>query len=269
MLEQMGTVTSLSIYPVKAMRGIALDSTKVTWLGLEFDRNYLVVDEEGVFITQRNLPALATIQTSIRANELHLTSSNGSEIRLESITTNSCRKVTIWKDEVEALDMGDEISDWLSLEFKAKFRLVKLDSKTRRQIDPNFGRIGEFVSFADGFPILVTNQSSLDDLNSRMESPLPMNRFRPNIVVEGFEAWDEDNWKEVQIGSLTLRSVKPCARCRVTTQDQATGIRHGEEPLATLATFRNIGKKVIFGQNLIPNAEGLIRVGDPIQVVAR
>ncbi len=269
MSTSLGKVSSLSIYPVKSMRGIDLESSKITNLGLEFDRRYLVVDMENVFITQRNLPRLATIRALIDESGMTLRSEGKGQISVqnESFATNC--KVTIWKDHIEAQDMGDDASMWLTQALATPCRLVKLTAQSKRQIDPDFANSGEFVSFADGFPILIANQSSLEDLNRRMGNPLPMNRFRPNIVVEGFKAWDEDSWTIVQIGDVSFRVAKPCARCRVTTQDQMTGMKHGEEPLVTLAKFRNFEKKVIFGQNLIPNGEGEIRIGDPLRVVSK
>ncbi len=260
------TVTEINIYPVKGMRATACEFAAVEPRGLTHDRRYLVVDSDDTFITQRNDPILATIIPEIVPGGLRLTRPDMPSLALRP-TSEKRKKVTIWKDEVDALDCGDEAANWLSEVVGKPCRLVFMDDDAVRMVDPNFGTQGEQVSFADGFPLLLVNEASLRDLNERMPEPLPMNRFRGNVVISSDEPWGEDRWAKIQIGDVTFRNVKPCARCRVTTTDQRTGERIGDEPLRTLAMFRNIDGKVMFGVNLIPDAVGTISVGDAVRVL--
>jgi uncharacterized protein YcbX len=172
------------------------------------------------------------------------------------------RDVVVWKSTCAAISGGREAAEWASDYLGAPHDLVYMPDTTERAVNPDYGRAGDITSFADGYPILIAAQSSLDDLNARLESPLPMNRFRPNVVVGGTPAWEEDDWKAITIGAIPLRVVKPCDRCVVTTVDQASAER-GVEPLRTLATFRAREGKVYFGMNMIPDELGTMRVGDP------
>jgi uncharacterized protein YcbX len=177
-------------------------------------------------------------------------------------------RVTIWYDEAEAVDQGAEAADWLSQFLGVEARLVRIAEDYFRPVSSRYAVSSQDqVSFADGYPILLASQESLDELNSRMQSSLPMNRFRPNLVVQGCEPFAEDGWKRIRIGEVELALVKPCARCVVTTHDQITGERTGKDPLATLAKFRNFGRKAMFGMNVIPVSLGEISVGAEVEVL--
>jgi uncharacterized protein YcbX len=218
-----------------------------------------------MFMTQRDDPLMATIVPEVIPGGLRLTRSGNAPVTVQGIR-GPRRNVRIWKNEVDALDCGDEPADWLTEILGRPCRLVHMDDQSSRIIDQAFAAPEEEVSFADGFPLLLVNMASLRDLNQRMEQQLPMERFRGNVVIETDELWGEDTWQTVTIGDVSFRNVKPCARCLVTTTDQQTGERIGDEPLRTLATFRNVGGKVMFGVNLIPNSPGTISVGDPVTV---
>jgi uncharacterized protein YcbX len=175
------------------------------------------------------------------------------------------REVAIWRDRCDAIDQGDAAAEWASAFLGASCRLVRIADDTVRPVDRDFAvSEGDQVGFADGYPFLLTTEESLADLNDRMAQALPMDRFRPNIVISGFEPFAEDDWRRIRIGEIAFAVVKPCARCPITTTDQATAKR-GQEPLRTLATYRQVpGKGVMFGQNLIHESTGIIRVGDPV-----
>lgn len=264
MRQPLPAVKELAIYPVKGMRGLALASARVERRGLAGDRRYLAVDAEGMFVTQRDDPVLATIQPRLILGGVRLERDGSGAV--EAKPTGDRSRVTIWRSQVDAVDCGDEAAAWLSAVLARPCRLVHMDDAAVREIDPDYGRPGEHVSFADGFPLLLANEASRADLNRRMDSPLPMNRFRANVVVSGAEAWAEDGWATIQIGEVAFRNVKPCGRCLVTTTDQQTGERVGDEPLRALATFRKVDGKVMFGVNLIPDGTGEIHVGDAVVV---
>ena len=175
--------------------------------------------------------------------------------------------VIIWTDECEAASAGPAAGEWFSELLGAPCRLVRLPLSTVRQVDLRYAEPGDRVGFADGFPFLLLSQGSLDELNRRLDVPVPMNRFRPNIVVEGCEPHAEDGWSQVTMGGVGFRIVKPCARCVITTTDQRSGER-GREPLRTLATYRVFDGKVLFGQNLIHDGPGVVRVGQECVVAA-
>jgi uncharacterized protein YcbX len=266
-------VTALRIYPVKACRGIALDRAALGRRGLEHDRRWMIVDPEGVFVTQREAPSLARVAVAIEEDALVLSLPERGEVRvpLTPRSTHVSRarmRVRVWKSEVEAVDCGEPAAHWLGAWLQRPVRLVAMPDDVERQVSLEHALPGDIVGFADGFPLLLTTTASLDDLNARLASPVPMDRFRPNIIVDGTSPWEEDGWKRVHIGGVPLRVAKPCARCSVPTVDQGTGERTGAEPLATLATFRQRGHAVLFGQNLIPDAAGTLAVGDALGVAS-
>ena len=259
-------LASLHIYPVKGCRAVDLDRAAVEPWGLAGDRRWLIVDADCQFITQRKHPALARVV---------ITGGTGADITMSTDGYPSLRvaapddsaellKVTVWRSTVLAAAAGDEADAWFSAYLGEPVRLVYLDDPTRRAVDPEYGAYGDTVSFADGYPLLLTSADSLDQLNQWLtdadHQPVPMNRFRPNAVVTGYQPWAEDRWRRIKIGSVRFRVAKPCARCVVTTTDQATGER-GSQPLKMLAARRRFGKNLVFGQNLIPDSPGYIRVG--------
>ncbi len=263
-------VRALFVYPVKSCRGIALDRADVEKRGLRHDRRWLIVDGEGTFVTQRTEPRLATIAVTLDEGRqsLVLTGPGTRALRLELAPREGPRvMVRVWRDEVEAIHGGEEAARWVSGFLGAPASLVFMPESTVRPVRPELARPGDRVSFADGFPVLVTTTDSLDDLNARLPEPLPMNRFRPNIVVAGCTPWEEDEWRRARIGPVWVRLPKACDRCVVTTTDQLTAER-GVEPLRTMATFRRwTDGKVYFGVNGIPDGVGTILVGDRVEPV--
>ncbi len=276
-------VSEINIYPVKSLGRISLRSSIVEDRGLQFDRRFLLVDQDGRFLTQREHSRMATIDVQFGKSGFVVSTDKYGEINIENDFKDSEKiLVQIWRSFCDALVAPKNINDWFSnvLEFECK--LVQMPESTRRQINEKFNKGDEVVSFADGYPVLVIGESSLEDLNSKLTKQIPMNRFRPNIVVTETEAFEEDSWKKIKIGETTFRSTKPCARCVVTTIDQKTGISDIQEPLKTLASYRkstnlfpDIYEKlglakndVLFGQNLVAENFGKeIKVGDEILII--
>ncbi|MBD2090766.1 MOSC domain-containing protein [Microcoleus sp. FACHB-1515] len=260
------TLTQLNIYPVKSAAGIALRSAQAQLRGLEFDRRWMITDLRGKFMTQRQFPRMALIQTQIEAGKLHLSAAGMESIAVVP-TENSPVKVEVWGDRCSAIPADDVVNGWLSKFLDRPCQLVYMPDDAVRPVDRNYAvDERDRVSFADGFPYLLISEASLADLNSRLATPLPMNRFRPNFVVSGCEPFAEDGWRKIRIGSIGFHLVKLCSRCVITTVDQATGDR-GQEPLATLGSYRLRKGKILFGQNLVPDSEGTIALGDAIEVL--
>jgi uncharacterized protein YcbX len=264
-------LASIHIYPLKGGRGLDRPSSLVEPWGLAGDRRWLLVDEEFRFMSQREHAAMARLVVTPEPGVGIAVSSEGHAPLRVAVPGPSAEmlKVTVWRSMVLAAAAGPAADAWFSAYLGQPVRLVYLDDPTRREVDPEFGAEGDVVSFADGYPLLLTSTGSLDQLGEWLsaagDQPVPMNRFRPNVVVTGFEPWAEDRWRRVRIGSVSFRVAKPCGRCVVTTTDQVTGERGGQ-PLKMLAARRRFGKSLVFGQNIIPDSPGLIRVGDPVEV---
>ena len=257
-------ITGIYIYPIKSCRGIAVDSANVHDIGLEHDRRYMIVDADNQFLTQRNHPDMARIAVSQTASGWALSRVDMPLLRWDPVTHGTESTVQIWKDSVTVVDQGDAVATWFSQALGRPCRLVGFAPGIRRLVDPTYAVDPEdAVSFADGYASLLVTEESLADLNTRTKEAVPMDRFRPNIVVSGARPWEEDNWHSVQIGSVEMVAVKKCARCVVTTTDQKTGERH-VEPLHTLAVFRHIGHGLIFGQNMVHKTSGRIQLGDQV-----
>lgn len=259
-------VSALNAYPIKSCRGVALDAAEVGLTGFVQDRQWLLVDEAGRFMTQRDWPMLARIEVAIDSRGLEVVADGMPRLAVHDPGARAEQlEVVIWRDECVAVTAGAVAAAWFTDFLGTPCRLVKMPPSTIRQVNQKYAEPGDRVGFADGYPFLMISQGSLDELNRRLETPIPMNRFRPNIVVEGCEPHAEDGWSRMTAGNVRFRVVKPCSRCVVTTTDQATGER-GPEPLRTLATYRRVGSKVLFGQNLIHDDTGIIRVGDTCTV---
>jgi uncharacterized protein len=264
-------LASIHVYPLKGGRGVDLPSSMVEPWGLAGDRRWLLVDADFRFISQREHAALARLVIRCKPRAGIAVSSEGHAPLRVAVPGPSAEmlKVTVWRSTVLAAAAGPEADTWFSAYLGEPVRLVYLDDPTRRAVDPEFGAEGDVVSFADGYPLLLTNTGSLNQLGEWLSAadqrPVPMNRFRPNVVVTGFEPWAEDRWRRFRIGSVPFRVAKPCGRCVVTTTDQITGER-GTQPLKILAARRRFGKSLVFGQNVIPDSPGLIRVGDPVEI---
>jgi uncharacterized protein YcbX len=265
------TVSGLNVYPVKGMKGIALRQALCTDRGIEHDRRWMVVDRERVFISQREHPKMATIWTEIDGDALVLSAPDMDEVRLPLRPDGQARlRVQVWRSTCDAVSVSQEADKWLSDYLGLECALVHMPHESKRFSNPEFAGEAKRVAFADGYAYLVTNEGSRADLNARLQArdhpPVPMNRFRPNIVVVGAAAWAEDHWRVLSLGTAMLRAVKPCGRCQVTTTDQATGEVRGPEPLATLATFRDSPLGIRFGMNLVTLREGTVRVGDAVEL---
>lgn len=263
-------LTEITVYPVKSAGGIAVQEREVEARGLVGDRRWMVVGPDGGFLTQRDWPRMALISTALEPNTLRLDAPGCESLRVPRLPGGEPLTVQVWRSVCAAVSAGAEADEWLSAFLEMPCRLVYMPDETRRTVSPEFAAGEGIVSFADGFPLLLIGESSLDDLNSRLAQPVPMNRFRPNLVVSGPAPYAEDDWAQVRVGEVLFHVVKPCDRCAMTTVEQATGEKHGPEPLQTLAGYRRVGSgKVLFGQNLIPAAPGVVRVGDSVEVVAR
>ncbi len=265
------TITALNVYPVKGLKGIALGEAHCTELGIEHDRRWMVVDREGEFLTQREHPKMATVWTEIGGGALCLSAPDVGEVQVP-LRPDATRKlrVQVWSSRCDAVAVSHDADEWLTDYLGVHCTLVYMPSDSTRFSNPEYGGAGKRVGFADGYAYLVTNEASLADLNAKLvakgHSALPMNRFRPNIVVSGTSAFAEDQWHDLKIGKALLRTAKPCGRCQVTTTDQTTGEVRGPEPLATLATYRDSSFGVKFGMNLVTIREGTIRVGDAVEL---
>jgi len=256
-------IAQLHVYPLKSARGIALEDGLLTRTGLALDRHWMIVGPNGRAVTQRELPRLALLAPSLTETALLLNAPAMSELRVPFAGAGARRRVTIWGDECEALDEGPQAAAWLQQFLAHDLRLVHFDPAHRRLSAPQWTAPYEAESqFADAFPLLALSTASLADLNQRLTQALPMNRFRPNIVLEGLEAYDEDRIDELGDGSIRLRPVKPCTRCKITTTDQDTGVVDGDEPLRTLRQYRYDAslRGVCFGQNLIVVAGAGLRL---------
>ncbi|MCF3136822.1 MOSC domain-containing protein [Streptomyces olivochromogenes] len=266
---------SIHVHPVKAFRGTSPREAVVEPWGLSGDRRWVLIDDGGKVVTQREQPRLALAAAELVPGGGILLSAPGrAPLAVPVPEPVGTVTVNIFGTKVEAAPADEAAHAWCGDYLDADVRLVHMDDPaTRRPVDPDYALPGETVSFADGFPLLLTTTASLDALNSLIaqgdrahEGPLPMNRFRPNVVVTGTTAWAEDDWSRVAIGDVPFRVAKMCGRCVVTTTDQATAER-GKEPLRTLARHRRFGTSLVFGQNLVPLSTGTIRVGDPVRIL--
>jgi uncharacterized protein YcbX len=264
-------------FPIKSCRGTSVSRARLVRGGLEHDRRWMLVDEDGRFVTQREEHRLSLVNVSIVGAELHVASDAHGDVRIPlTIEDGEAVRAAVWGSDVEALAHRDG-SEWFAAFLGRDVRLVYMPERALRPVSPRRGQPGDVVSFADGFPLLLTSASSLDDLGDRIEANggvrVPMARFRPNVVVTGADAWDEDAWRTLTIGEVSFRAPKPCDRCVITTIDPATGIAE-KEPLRTLAKFRRwdvpgSGVGVWFGINLIADGVGELAVGDPVVVTSR
>ena len=256
-------LSSLHIYPIKSARGISLASSALDDFGLEGDRRWMVVDPSGRFISQREAHRLALLGVALDSGTLTLDGPGMDPLRLPRMAEGPRTMVRIWEDSCDAAEVSPEAGRWLTAFLGTPARLVFMPDQTFRVVNQRYVPDRRRVSFADAYPALLTGESSLADLNGRMVTPLPMNRFRPNLVVQGSEAFEEDRWKTVRVGAVEFDVVKPCDRCVTTTIDQATA-EQGKEPLRTLATFRKWNGLVYFGQNVVHRTSGVLRSGDPV-----
>ena len=264
------TVSELFIYPIKSLGGIAISSALVTERGLQYDRRWMLVDEYHTFISQREVAAMALFDVALQEDGLlvmHRLNGNSILIPFEP-QTNEMLIVEVWSDRCRAIVVSREANHWFSDKLGINCRLVYMPDTVKRSVDDRYAIDKEIVSFADGYPMLMIGQSSLDDLNSRLQEKLTIQRFRPNIVFTGGEPFEEDDLEAFKINDILFYGVKLCARCIITTINPDTATK-GKEPLRTLATYRMRNNEVYFGQNLLYKGEGQIQVGDEIEVIKR
>ena len=262
-------VSELFIYPIKSLGGIPVSSAAVTDRGLLYDRRWMLVDSNNEFMTQREFAEMALLQTEISEGALkvyHKKTEASILIPLEP--TGETISVQVWSDLCKAAIVDQKINEWFSDLLGKACQLVYMPCTTKRRVDGRYAFNNEVTNFSDGYPFMTIGQSSLDDLNSRLEEKLPINRFRPNIVFTGGHAFEEDTWKHIIINDINFYGVKLCSRCAITTINQDT-IKKGKEPLKTLATYRQKNNKIYFGQNLLHHGEGMIHVGDEIRSIER
>jgi uncharacterized protein len=264
------SVTGLFYYPIKSCRGWALDEAYMTPRGFQHDREFMIVEAAtGKALTQREIATMALIEPRVTAQGLRIDAPGMSALEFEITTQGANTTVMLWGEDLGAVDQGNDAAKWLSEYLKTDVRLVRTAEDFKREIDPDYSLSNyDETGFADGFPTLIVSEEGLADLNARMDEPLPMNRFRPNIVIAGSGlAFAEDYLQKFRLGDVTMYAVKPCGRCAITTTDQETAER-GKEPLKTLATFRKARNgKVMFGQNVLHENSGVIRVGDKLHVL--
>jgi uncharacterized protein YcbX len=262
----MPTLSAIHVYPIKSCGGLSVTAWEVDAFGLCFDRRWMLVTPRGEFLTQRELPALALVRVAIAPPHLHVTAPGVPDL-LTSLAPQGGRPVAteVWGDPLRSVAPDHKADEWFSEYLGYEVLMVYVPDTVVREVDRDYAPDGGRTGFADGFPFLLAGEASLADLNARLTTPLPMNRFRPNLVVSGCAPFAEDGWRRIAVGAIPMQVVKPCARCVVTTTDQATG-RRGDEPLRTLATFRRQGNKVLFGQNLVHYGLGRLEVGDEVRI---
>lgn len=257
-------IISIYIYPIKSLGGISVQTSTLLERGLEFDRRWMIVDSNGVFVTQRQFPALVLFSVSI--TDLGLSIQNGNKSNIVQIPLDPLGKkveVKVWDDFVRATEVSEEVSEWFSNQLNQDVRLVFMGKDSNRLIDTKYANHNETVSFADGYPVLIANTASMDDLNLRLENKISIERFRPNIVVLGNEAFEEDKWTNITLGNSRVKVVKKCARCVMVNINPNTAVKE-KEVLQKLSTYRKEGAKVLFGVNALIIQEGNIQVGDEL-----
>lgn len=259
-------LSSIHFYPIKSCGGISVLTWPVDEFGLRHDRRWMVATPRGHFLTQRELPALALVRPSLAPPHLHLVAPGMEELVLP-LDPQGGRPIAtqVWDDAVQVVAPDHTADAWFSDYLGYEVVLAYMPADVVRPVDAFHAPKGGRASFADGFPFLLVGEASLADLNGRLEVPLPMNRFRPNLVVSGSAPFAEDDWRGISVGEIPMEVVKPCARCVVTTTDQET-LERGQEPLRTLATYRRKDQKVMFGQNVVHYGTGRLRVGDVVTV---
>lgn len=261
------TLSGIHIYPIKSCGGIDLDEWPVDEFGLQGDRRWMVATPRGELISQRECPGLAGVRVGLAPFHLKVTAPGVPELILPRAPQGGRpASVTVWADRIAAVLPDHQADDWFSRVTGQECVLAYLPDSVVRPLDPAYAPDGGRTGFADAFPLLLIGEASLGALNRRLARPLPMTRFRPNLVVAGSEPFAEDTWRRFRIGDIPMQGVKACARCVVTTTDQETGRRDGDEPLRTLAAFRRHPRGVMFGQNVAHYGAGVLRLGDPVRL---
>ncbi|PCJ47658.1 MAG: MOSC domain-containing protein [Gammaproteobacteria bacterium] len=262
-------IKSLHRYPIKSFRGESLKSLRVKFTGFEFDRHWMLVDDKGVFMSQRRNSRMALIEARLQGEFLLIKIPNQEIIKsaIEISENSKLSDYVIWQDEIKALAVNPKIDQLISEFLNKPCQLVVMSARQPRTITDSAAK--GIVSFADAFPFLLIGTESLATLNNKLVKNVTMENFRPNIVIETTKAHEEDSWQEIQIGEVRFRNVKLCSRCILTTVDPKTAERsQDQEPLSTLITYRKIEQKIMFGSNLIALNEGLIKAEDNLKVLS-
>lgn len=264
------TLTEINIYPVKSLGGIRMKAAYAGERGLRYDRRWMITHDDYTFITQREIPTMSLLGTELTQKGIRIFLKNdpGNEIILPFAVAGKRIDTAVFDDKVQAIHYNSVADKWISDALKTPSRFIYMPDDASRKVPEEYSVNEEHVSFADGFPYLIIGESSLEDLNSRMKVALPMNRFRPNIVFKGGHAFAEDQWSKFKVGNVLFQAMKPCGRCAITTINQDTA-EQGKEPLRTLATYRSVNNKVLFGMNVIALTHGEINVGDKLSVIGQ
>lgn len=261
-------ISELTVYPIKSARGIAVDTMTLGKLGPDFDRRWMLIDQNGKFITQRQQAKMCLIGTQLK--DQHLIVSAPTMPDLEITHTHSLdqalRQSTVWGTAVTGYDCGDDVAEWFSAFLEKPCRLIYMPDDGERKVDTAYANDGERLAYADGFPLLVASQSSLDDFNSKLGIKIGMERFRPNIVISGCEPYAEDHWQKLCIGDIELSLVKPCSRCIIPSIDPQSATKQMEVNEA-LMRHRRRGNTTFFGQNALYQQFGTIHVGDDVTIL--
>jgi uncharacterized protein YcbX len=259
-------LSDMFIYPVKSLAGIRVSEWEVVETGLKYDRQWMLIDEDGQFLSQRRLPKMALIQTQLTDSELILSAPNFVDFHLSLESKGGAIiQSTVWKDCCDAQHVSKEVDAWFSKVLEIPCQLVYLPTETKRGVDLNYANAADRVAFSDGFPFLIVSENSLNALNAELENPIEMARFRPNLVISGCEAYAEDFWREIQIGDIVFRLPKPCSRCSVPGINPHTA-EVTKEPLTTLSRLRKWQNKIYFGQNALHNSVGMLKIGDNVGI---
>ena len=261
-------VVSLHIYPVKSLGSIKIETAFAGEKGFAMDRRWMVVKPDGKFITQREFPKMSCITVKIENKSLVFNNQlNHDSFSISCDEIANEIEVEVWDDQVLAYEVNIKVNKWFTNQIGETVKLVRMGEASGRKIEQQFSIAGETVSFADSLPHLITNESSLKMLNDRLGHPIKMNRFRPNIVFDGIDPFEEDDWKKINIGEVVFKLVKSCPRCKMINVDPNTGKMDKNEPLLTLSSFRKFGSGVHFGVNMIAENYGKISVGDTVDVI--
>jgi len=265
------TLSQLAIYPIKSTAQIALSKATMSPFGLDNDRRWMLIDDSGFMLTQRKYPKMCLIQCRCENDQLLVSAPNMPVLKIprEGFTkdNNTRIKATVWDDSCDVYNCGTAAAEWFSGFLGSATRLVYFPENEIRQVDLTYAKRGDITAFSDGFPYLLISQASLDDLNSRLQSPVEMKRFRPNLVIAGCDAFAEDSWKKIRIGDITLDLVKPCSRCVIPSINPDTAEKSAEV-VKTLADYRMRDNKIFFGQNVIATNNGELAVGMPVEILA-
>lgn len=261
-------ISGLFVYPIKSCSPIAPNAAEVERRGLKYDRRYMLVDEQGQFVTGRQFGMLVRITANPGTHGLHVSAPGMETLTVRHPRGEPRRRAIIWGQAVSVLDAGDEAAEWFSTVCGRSLRLVHADAVMQRPVDAAYGNHDDAVAFPDGYPVLLISQQAVEELSDRVGRRMEIGRFRPNLVVSGVAAHAEDGWRQVRIGSVLFDVIKPCVRCVFTTVDPVTGERTGDgEPLQTLKGYRHNGRGIVFGQNLIPRSKGSVHLGDAVEII--